>query len=227
MLRNALAALLIVTALTVLGCSVIRTEHKIEAHITLDIRIEQQVDDIFDFVEGDTDVLPAIKGAEPASSLLDTLNWLDPFPVAHAAENMNSTSALITEIARRLRDRHTKIVAAKTQGCFGENNRGYLELRDCEALKDGDFKNQVQKLLAEENKDRKALYNELARLNRESGATVSTMETVAAMNKLKRAARGEWVQLPVAGKDFDRVKASSLGKKLGTKCQPGAWVRMP
>jgi len=228
MLKNAFAALLLATTLVILGCNVIRTEHKIEAHITLDIRhIEQQVDDIFDFVEGETDALPPLESQPSESSLLDAFRWLDPCPAAYAAEDMKSTSALVTEIARRLRDRHDEVAAVKTQGCFGENNRGYLELRECAALEDAEAKNKVQQLLAEENKDRKALYNELARLNRESGATVSTMETVGAMSKLKRAQKGEWVQLPAAGKEFDEVKASSVGKKLGADCKPDAWIRMP
>jgi len=228
MLKQITAAIVIASLLVVLGCTVIRTEHKIEAHITLDIRhIEEQVDDIFDFVEGETDTLPPLEAAGPESSLRQRLRWLDPCPVACAQEDMKNTSALVKEIATRLRERHARVQAVKDNGCFGENNRGYLELRDCEDLADADYKNRVQQLMAEENKDRKALFNELARLNHDSGATVSTMETVGAMSKLKRAGQGEWVQLPEPGKEFDEVKASSLGKKLGTECRAGAWVRMP
>lgn len=214
------------------GC-VIRTEHRIDAHITLDIRhIEEQVGGIFDFVEGRSETLPGFEEGETASEPASTswlqfvVDGLNPVKVAYAAE-LNQSSPLIKEIALSLRDRNDEIVALKDKGCLGENNRGYVELRDCDALSEADAKNKAQKTLAEENKDRKALYGELARLNKEEGATVSTMEAVGAAEKLKSAKSGHAVQLPPEGRYFDEFKASAPGKKLGDACKPGAWVTLP
>ncbi len=91
-------------------------------------------------------------------------------------------------------------------------------------LGDNEKRNEAQKLLAEENKDRKALYNEIARLNADTGVTVSAVEGIYALERLRRAKAGEVFQLPAAGADFDSVKASDLGARLGDKCVPGAWV---
>lgn len=224
MLKKVVPAAGLTCLLAILGCGVIRTEHKIEAHITLDIRhVEQQVDDIFDFVEGETDALPAA-APEPTGFLEQALDWLDPCAPAYAQEE---DSSQLREIATRLRERHDQVTKWKQKGCVGENNRGYLALRESPALAEADTKNEVQQMLADENKDRKALYNELARVNKESGATVATMERLGAKNKLKRATKGEWVQLPSAGEDFDAVKAGALGEKLGSACVPDAWVQMP
>ncbi|MBI2423833.1 MAG: DUF1318 domain-containing protein [Candidatus Hydrogenedentes bacterium] len=227
MTRVKLAALAVIV-LFVAGC-VIRTEHRIDAHITLDIRhIEEQVGGIFDYVEGRSDTLPGAEEpkAEPTSWLYEAIDAFNPIKVAYAAE-LNQASPLVKEIAQSMRDRNAEIAALKDKGCLGENNRGYVELRDCDGLADAAAKNAAQKTLSEENKDRKALYNELARLNKEGGATVSTMEAVGAAEKLKNAKSGHSVQLPPAGKYFDEFKASAPGTALGAACKPEAWVTLP
>ncbi|HOQ91239.1 MAG TPA: DUF1318 domain-containing protein, partial [Candidatus Hydrogenedentes bacterium] len=139
----------------------------------------------------------------------------------------NTSSPLVADLARRMRERHPQIEPYRRSGCFGENNRGYLELRECDGLKDPDARNAAQKLLAEENKDRKALYNEIARLNADQGVTVSTVESIYAAQRLKRGQAGEVFQLPEAGNWFDEVAQSSVGQRLGAQCRPGAWVTLP
>lgn len=225
-MRKTALAFVLALIVSAVGC-VIRTEHKIDAHITLDIRhIQEQAQAVLDYTEGKTDALPGM-GEPAATSWLDRgLDLLNPMPVAYAAE-LKSVSPLVTEIATSLRGRNDAVNALKKQGCLGENNRGYVELRDCDGLADAEKKNTAQQLLAEENKDRKALHNEVARLNEDQGVSVSAVESVYALERLKRAGAGEIVQLPSAGTEFDGVKASPLGQKLADKCQPGAWVNIP
>jgi len=216
-----------------LGC-VIRTEHKIEAHITMDIRhVAEQVETVLDYVEGKTDELPVSEESpdaesEPVSELRRILNALNPIQTAYASELSVTTSPLAREIAEKMRARNSKIESLKKQGCLGETNRGYVELRDCDAVKDADKRNEVQKLIADENKDRKALYAEIARLNRQiEGINVGKVENIFAMQRLRRAKSGEIFQLPPAGADFDAIKNENVGKKLGDKCVPGTWVTIP
>jgi uncharacterized protein len=211
-------------SVAILGC-VIRTEHRIDAHIQLDIRhVEEEVAGVFDFVDGTSEEMPVIE-AEPESSPTSWLDrgrdFLSPVRVVHAQAK---TSPAIDKLAKRMKARNTEVSKWKTAGCLGENNRGYVALRDCDASKDSAKKNIIQKLLAEENKDRKAFYNEFAKLKK---ITVSTMEKVGAKDKLKRAKKGEAVQLPPAGKTFDEFKKSPKGKALAAQCKPGAWVKMP
>ncbi len=212
-----------------LGC-VIRTEHKIDAHITLDIRhIADQAENVLDFIEGKTDTLPGLEAApEPVSFLDRAIDVLSPIHVAHAASLQVTTSPRVQEIALSMRNRNEKIEALKQQGCVGENNRGYAELRDCDALSEADKRNEAQKLVADENNDRKALYNEIARLNRDAGnVTVATVESIYAMERLRRAKTNELFQLPPAGENFNAVKQSPLGQRIGDKCEPNAWVVIP
>jgi uncharacterized protein YdbL (DUF1318 family) len=213
-----------------LGC-VIRTEHTIDAHITLDIRhIADQASGVLDFVQGKSDTLPGVEAApkkdDSTSWLQQTLDLLNPMPVAYAAE-LNTTSDLVKEIAVKMRERNDAVEALKKLGCLGENNRGYLELRDSPAMTDNAKRNEAQKLLADENKDRKALYNEIARLNKDRDVSVSIVEGIYAVERLKRAKSGEIFQLPPAGEAFDSFKASAAGKALGGACAPNAWVTIP
>ena len=214
-----------------LGC-VIRTEHKIDAHITMDIRhVANQAENVLDFVEGKTDDLPGLEEAvegEPVSHLQRVLNAIDPIQTVYADELKVTTSPLIKEIAVKMRERNTKIEAMKKQGCLGETNRGYVELRDCDAVKEPAKRNEAQKLVAEENKDRKALYAEMARLNKDiDGVNVARVERIFAMQRLSRGKSGEIFQLPPAGADFEKFKSTNTAKNLGSSCVANAWVTLP
>ncbi len=208
------------------GC-VIRTEHKIDAHITLDIRhVQEQAEDVLDFIEGKTDTLPGFEEDASTSWLYRSLELLDPFEEVHAAE-LKTDSAKVKQIATELRKNNAAVAKLMASGCLGESNRGYVELQECDALKDADAKNAAQKLLASENKARKALYNEIARLNKDDGLSVTAVENIYAVQRLKRGKSGQRYQLPKAGKLFDEIKASALGKKLGSACKAGVWVVIP
>lgn len=219
-------AVLVTGFVVVLGC--VRIPAKFEAHITVDIRqhIEQQAASTLDFIEGKTDSLPGRGEAPPrkkASWRERAWDVLTPMPMAYAAE-LKASSPEIAQIAAELRKRNDQIQGLKTKGIVGENNRGYLDMRPAEALTDPNQRNEAQRLVAAENKDRKALYQEVARLNKDQNVSVSTVERVYAVERLKRAKPGEIFQLPPSGADYDALKASEVGRRLGAQCQPEAWV---
>lgn len=224
-MRVRLGVLVTAVVAVAVGC-VIRTEHKIDARIVVDIRhIEQQAESVLDFVEGKTDALPATEAPKSGgSSMLEqAIDFLDPIPTAYAAE-LQQSSPVVTELAGKMRERNGDIASMKEKSCLGEDNRGYVAVRDCEYCKDADKKNEVQKLSAAENADRKALYKEIAQLNKAENVTVSQVERVFAQKRLERAKTGEIFQLPPSGEDFDAFKGSATGKKLGDECKPEAWV---
>lgn len=226
-MKSSIWCLSAVAMLALVGC-VIRTEHKIDAHITLDIRhVQEQAEGVLDYIEGKSDELPGFEeGAEPTSWLHRALDAIDPFETVNAAE-MKTDSAKVKEIATALRKNNDGIAALKKDGCLGETNRGYVELKDCDGLKEADAKNTAQKLVEDENKGRKALYNEIARLNKDDGISVTKVEQIYAVERLKRGKSGEQYQLPSAGELFDDIKGSDVGKKLGDKCKADAWVTIP
>ena len=225
-MKKRMVALNALVVSLLVGC-VIRTEHKIDAHITLDIRhVQEQAEDVLDFIEGKSDTLPGFEEAEPTSWIYKGLQFLNPIEVVYAAE-MKTDSARVKQIAEELRKNNAAVSKFMASGCFGETNRGYVELQDCDDFKDAAAKNEAQQLLAAENKARKALYAEIARLNSDEGLSVTAVEQIYAAERIKRGKSGEKYQLPNAGEIFNDIKGSPVGKKLGDACQPGAWVTIP
>ncbi len=221
------------------GC-VIRTEHRIDAHVTLDIRhIEEQADEVLDYMEGKTEEIPDLKPGDAApkntSMLEQAWAWLDPMPVAHAQEEeLKTDSARYRQILKSIHERADAVQALKKSACVGETNRGYLALRDCAATQDANRKNEIQQVIAEENEDRKAFYLELVRLNKDNTkVTVSYIERLYAFKRLERAQSGEVYQLPAPAEGgasdftFEAFQGKALCKNLGDKCQPNAWVTIP
>jgi uncharacterized protein YdbL (DUF1318 family) len=211
----------------VLGC--VNIPSKFEAHITVDIRhhIEQQATSTLDFIEGKTEAIKAPVSLVPAASPVErVLCALTPIEVAYAQE-LKMTSPTVTQIATRMRERFDEVQRIKAASRAGENNRGYLDIRNAEKITDADERNEVQRIIAAENKDRKELYQEVARINRDQNVSVTMVEGVYAMERLRRARAGEIFQLPPQGADYDSFLKTDVGKRLGAQASPGAWVTIP
>lgn len=222
-MKNTLRIMTIALFGLAVGCVVI--PDTFDANITVTIRhIEDQADDFMDFVEGKTDSLE--DEAETTSFLRKAWNFVSPIQTAYAAETKR-TSPRVKQIANKMKERYPEVVAIKKSGAVGETNRGLLELVKADAFPDADKKNEVQRVVAAENEDRKALYKEITRLNDDQNMTVGQVEQIYAKERLGRAKSGELVQMPNAGGTFDAVKGSPLGRKLGGDCKPGAWVTIP
>lgn len=225
-MKKILTLLFVVGILLSINC-VLQTKHTIEAHITLDIRhVQEQAGSLLDYVEKKTDELPVKE-----ESIKNKTSWLGSgfhvFTPAYA-ETLATVSPLAKEIADRMRERFEQIEQLKNQGCLAENNRGYLELKECDALKEAEKKNEIQRLLSDENKDRKSLYKEIANLNKSiPDMSISKIESIYALERIQRAKPGQTVQLPDGNDDFQKIKNSALGQKLGDKCVPGAWITIP
>lgn len=157
--------------------------------------------------------------------------YLDGHPTAESgrivlASQLDDDSPRVRQIADSMKARYNDVQALKKKGYIGENNRGLIEIPPGARIDDPEEKNQVQRMIAAENQDRKALYAEVARLNKEQNLNVGTVERVYAQKRLERANSGEYFQLPAEGPDFDAIKNAALGKKLGPDCIPGAWIRV-
>lgn len=229
-MKRILIAALTGAILVVLGCT-LRTEHTIDAHITVDIRhIEEQADNVLDFIEGESEQLPPVEPAETSgeSSLIKPfLEAINPVRQAHAGE-LKSDSARIREIAESLKERFPKIEALKKQALIGENDRGYVELRPNDALEDdAERKNDLQKLIHEENEDRKQLYTEIVKLNTDQAdLSLTVVERIYAKKRLERAKTGEIFRLPPEGKDFDEFKEVLKKKQVEGKIAPKEWIKI-
>ncbi len=217
-------------ACLVVGLGCVQIPDKFEAHIVVEVRhqIENQAEQVLDYVEGRTDNLPDIAPVEPKATswLIEILHAVNPVQTAYAQE-LNEDSPRVKQIAQSMRTRHADLEKLKQSGAAGETNRGYVELRPSDSLTDEEAKNTAQRLIAAENDDRKALYQEVARLNKDADVTIALVERAYAQKRLDRAKSGELFQLPPAGDDLEKFKTSSIGKRLGAAVKADAWVAIP
>jgi uncharacterized protein YdbL (DUF1318 family) len=84
---------------------------------------------------------------------------------AQAAVDINISSPAIVEITNRMKSRYeTSLRAYLDSAVIGFNNQGFIEVLNAKSLGLKD-RQKVKKLVADENRDRKALYRELAVAN--------------------------------------------------------------
>lgn len=99
----------------------------------------------------------------PQSFNLNPLNWF--ISSAHAQANINITSPAIVEITDRMEDRfNNQLKTHVDSGVVGFTNEGFIDIVDASALGLQD-RQIVKKIVADDNRDRKALYRELAVAN--------------------------------------------------------------
>lgn len=94
---------------------------------------------------------------------LNPLNWF--ISSAHAQANINITSPAIVDITNRMEGRfENQLKTHVDAGVVGFTNEGFIDIVDAKklALKD---RQKVKKFVADDNRDRKALYRELAVAN--------------------------------------------------------------
>lgn len=205
----------IILAVLAAGMGCVHVPKRLDAYVNGDVRdeIQRRAVASLDFIEGKTDVLPR---TEEVSRLAP----LRIFAVATAYAGTNDAGG---SILLSLRSRNAQIVDLKARRLVGETVRGYLALRNEDSL-DARQRNEIQRTVAAENKERKLLHEEDARVEKAHSVTVSMVERGYATERLKRARVGEWVQIPSLGEDFEAFKTSPAGQRLGTDCIPEAWV---
>ncbi|MDJ0784134.1 MAG: YdbL family protein [Desulfosarcinaceae bacterium] len=93
------------------------------------------------------------------------------------------TAAWAQDIKSRMRSRLPDIVALKAEGVIGENNQGYLTILKAPTDK--------KALIAAENKDRRTVYNAIAK---KQGTTPALVGQRRALQIAKKADPGTMIQ---------------------------------
>jgi uncharacterized protein YdbL (DUF1318 family) len=129
------------------------------------------IQDVYGKQTTDEEAKPPAPKAPGGQSLLETrtrkiLAWSLDFivPPAHAQANIDLSSPAIQQIKRSMQDRQRALQPFYSSGAIGMTADGLIDLRDPSAvpLKD---RNLLRKLVADENRDRNALYREVAQAN--------------------------------------------------------------
>ena len=112
---------------------------------------------------GDEDDSDKVEDQNPQSFNFNPLSFF--ISSAQAEVNINISSPAIVEITNRMKNRYdTQLKTFLDTAVIGFSNQGFIELinKNVVSLKQ---RLQIKKLVADENRDRKALYRELAIAN--------------------------------------------------------------
>lgn len=169
----------------VLASCYMKTEHKIEAHITIDIR---ELSDTANQIED------MVRAKKPKGQSL-ILPWqVEAVYAAGEMEIKFMTPAVEEAIASR-GARLDSLEGLMRQGCLGENNRGYVEYRSCPACEsDPALKKRAEKLAQEENQDRLTIYQTIVEQNNLAADKLSVVETVFSQVQRRNAPSGSYIQ---------------------------------
>jgi uncharacterized protein YdbL (DUF1318 family) len=127
--------------------------------------------------------------SKPEKVAIQILMWMTS-PVQAAEANINISSPAINAIQSKMKSRHGQLKAYFDSGAVGLTDNGLITVRDAKAISLKD-RNTVKGLVADENKDRNALYAEIARANGHPEWQADIQSTFA-RRWIDNAAQGWW-----------------------------------
>lgn len=124
---------------------------------------EDAASKIINKIIGEDDGAGAIENNNPQSFNFNPLNWF--ISSAHAEVNINISSPAIVDITNRMENRYdTALKSYLDTAVIGFTNQGFIEIINAKSLGLKD-RQKAKKIVAAENRDRTALYRELAVAN--------------------------------------------------------------
>lgn len=162
--------------------------------------VEKAADKIVDEVWGGQDKKPEKKKEDGKEGLLRGRIVLAGLtiglPEAGAQEaDINVTTPGIRAIKGSIRQRAASIKPYLNSGNVGITNDGLLKVRSTSGLKLKD-KARLNRLIKSENRDREALYKEIAKANNISADKVPAIKKLFARSWINKARKGWWIQGP-------------------------------
>jgi uncharacterized protein YdbL (DUF1318 family) len=138
-----------------------------------------------------------VKGKSPAEpAKKQTVSQSAGFsfvPAAYAQQETAVSSPTIRAIKDSMKQRFPSLKPFYDAGNVGENNSGFVEVRDDAALSLKD-KATLRDLVRDENSDRTKLYAEVAKALNIEASQVGRIQKIFAQSWISNAAPGWWVQ---------------------------------
>jgi uncharacterized protein YdbL (DUF1318 family) len=155
---------------------------------------EKAADAIIEEVWGTQSIEEELDSVEPEASL-HTTNILASIvdiliPVAHAQADLKISTPTANKLKASMRARHRKLVEYYMLGAAGLTRDGLIAVRDAK-LAALNKRNALKQLVAAENKDRNALYAELAAANGHPEWQPEIRDTFA-RRWISKAKKGWW-----------------------------------
>ncbi|MDX9745713.1 MAG: YdbL family protein [Syntrophales bacterium] len=141
------------------------------------------------------DIRTKVNEARPEpkpSSRLDLRNLFGPAN-AHAATDIDVSTPAIRGIKDAIRNRFPQLKPFYDRGAVGESNRGFVAVTETGGLGLQE-RSLLNRLIDQENKDRAALYKEIAAANKLGPESVPQIEKIFANSWRDKSLSGWWVQ---------------------------------
>ena len=163
--------------------------------------IQQAADQIVDEVRKTPEQKPDQTLEQKPGDQKDKINLLDRFRLAHigpteayaAAVDLNVSTPAIRALKASMANRFPQLQPLYGKGAIGETNTGLLAIRDTGTLSLKE-KADVNRLVAEENADRQALYTEIIRANNLDTGRVDEVQRLFANSWRDKSSPGWWIQ---------------------------------
>lgn len=112
---------------------------------------------------------------------------------ADAAVDLNVSTPAIRGLKSSIANRFPQLQPLYTKGAIGETNNGYLAIRDASVLSLKE-RADLNRLVDQENADRRALYTEIIRANNIDMGTLPEVERLFANSWRDKSSPGWWIQ---------------------------------
>ncbi len=128
-------------------------------------------------------------------SFLDRLRFpqLGPTEAYAATVDLNVSTPAIRSLKASMAARYPQLQPMYSKGAIGETNTGYVAIRDTGALSLKE-RADVNRLVEQENADRRALYTEIIKANNLDMGTLSEVQRLFANSWRDKSSPGWWVQ---------------------------------
>ena len=154
--------------------------------------VEKKAGDIVDDIRKSEPPPPAAP-AGPQSSINHLYDLVFHNRLAYAQKTDEITYPTIQSIKQRIRERFPRLVPFFQKGAIGEGRMGYIEMLEGKGLTPSE-KNDMKSLMDAENRDRRALYLEVAKSMNISSDQIGKVQRIFAQKWQHAAERGWWIQ---------------------------------
>ncbi len=154
--------------------------------------VEKKAGDIVDEIRK-KEPSPPTAPSGPQSSLGRLYTLIIQDGTAYAQREAEVSSPAIQGLKNQIRDRFPRLIHFFQKGTIGEGKTGLIELRDTKGLSAAE-KNDLKPLVEAENRDRRALYQEVARSMNIPSDQIGKVQRIFAEKWQKSSDRGWWIQ---------------------------------
>jgi uncharacterized protein YdbL (DUF1318 family) len=137
------------------------------------------------------DSSPAPMG--PQSSLEVFYAYWGNHGLAYAQKESGGSSPVTQSLKNQIKERFPRLIPFFQKGGIGEGKKGFLEIRDTKGLSPAE-KADLKPLVEAENRDRRALYQEVAKSMNILPDQLSKVQRIFAEKWQNSAERGWWIQ---------------------------------